>query len=106
MEHALQTSTEKTAESDLELLEELNKEFRKQYEKAWNNVWDSSTKNGTVIMDKFSLVTVLHQGAESVTEKSLPPVYYALKNIAHIPLTISIFIKNSSTLTDETLKHY
>lgn len=87
-------------------IEELNKEFRKQYEVAWKKTWDSARTNGTVILEKFSNVTLLQQGVKHQTENTLPSIYHDLKNISHIPLTIYLFIQNSSAVTDETLQHY
>ncbi|CAF1434471.1 unnamed protein product [Adineta ricciae] len=87
-------------------LEELNEEFKRQYKQTWMNFWDSTIENNSVIVEKFSTITLFHKGDEYPGEKSIPPVYHDLKGIAHIPLTIYLLIKNSSYLTDDSLDKY
>jgi hypothetical protein len=87
-------------------LQELNEEFKRQYKNAADNFWNSQIGNGSVIMEKFSSITLFHKGAKYSIPNSIPPIYHDLKSFAHIPLTIYLLFKNSSTVTDDTLKKY
>jgi hypothetical protein len=89
-------------------LQELNNEFRRQYTKARENFWRSETGNGSVIIGKGSSLKLIHKGKEYPELKAIPQVYHDLKSIAHIPVTICIFLNNNSSIStdDDVLKKY